>query len=92
MADCVATTGIADNITLTGATLWGSAEMLNYPTYLGVGWGFEWGLDESYGSIWVNNENWDQGNITISFSHDIVGLTPDRTYHFRAFAIYEMNE
>jgi len=74
------TTDPATNIKALLATLNGT--LVDDGGYTGVLCGFEYGLDDTYGTT-TPTEVKTTGE---TFSQSIAGLLPNRTYHFRAFA------
>ena len=73
----------ATNILSTSATLSGNITDVGIEGNV-TERGFDWGLTETYGTSWTEEGDW--GTNGTVFSHDITGLTPEMTYHFRAKA------
>jgi len=71
----------ASNISTTSAVLNGSVDAINDSEI--VERGFEWGTEPgNYPNSWTETGSFGAG----SFSHQITGLSPGTTYHFRAKA------
>lgn len=75
------TTGVADAITSTGATLHGSA----IPNFADTTVYFQYGFDTNYGTN-TTSQDMGSGNSSVSFSSVLSGLNYSTTYHYRAVA------
>lgn len=56
------------------------------PNYLATTVSFEWGISDAYGNTFSLQDPV-SGNELINLSANILGLTPETTYHFRIIAI-----
>ena len=77
LVNAVVTTNAATNITSSSATLNGTVN----PNGLTTAVHFEYGTTTNYGSTTANSSH--TGNTTQNVSANIIGLTPNTTYHFR---------
>ncbi len=81
-APSTATTNEATNITTTGATLNGTVVDNGIPATVT----FEYGLDDTYGTVVTAAESPVTGGVSTPVSAVISGLVPNTTYHFRVVA------
>jgi hypothetical protein len=81
LAAAVATTGAADSITTSSATLTGTVN----PGGAATTYHFEYGTSSSYG-LTTPSTDAGSGSATLSVSAGISGLTADTTYHYRLVA------
>jgi hypothetical protein len=81
LAAAVATTGAADSITTSSATLTGTVN----PGGVQTTYHFEYGTGTSYG-LSTPATDAGSGSSATSVSAGITGLTPDTTYHYRLVA------
>jgi hypothetical protein len=79
----VVTTGVAGDLSSTAATLNGSVNPLSNPV---TSCHFEYGPDESYGSIAPCSSDPGSGSSPVAESTAITGLSPSSTYHYRLVA------
>ncbi|WP_028057796.1 hypothetical protein [Candidatus Solirubrobacter pratensis] len=81
LAAAVATTGGADSITTSTATLTGTVN----PGGVQTAYHFEYGTSASYGLATADSDA-GAGSSAVSISAGLGGLTPDTTYHYRLVA------
>jgi hypothetical protein len=81
LAAAVATTGAADSITTSSATLTGSVN----PGGVSTTYHFEYGTSASYGLATPDTDA-GSGSSATSISAAVTGLTADTTYHYRLVA------
>ena len=81
LAAAVATTGAADSITTSSATVTGTVN----PGGAQTSYHFEYGTSASYGLTTTTGDA-GAGSSPVSVSNGLTGLTPDTTYHYRLVA------
>src|SRR5262249_27742775 len=75
------TTGAAQGVAVTAATLTGSVD----PRGLSTNWHFDYGTTTSYGSK-TPSKGAGSGNGAVAVSAALAGLAPGTTYHYRLVA------
>lgn len=81
LAAAVATTGSADSITTSSATVTGTVN----PGGAQTTYHFEYGTSSSYG-LKTTDSDAGAGSSAVSVSAGLTGMTPDTTYHYRIVA------
>jgi hypothetical protein len=77
------TTDSATNVMVGSATLNGTVNANNGTTAVT----FQYGLTNSYGSTVTADQSPAVGDTTTAFSKDLTGLSPNKTYHYRATGV-----
>jgi hypothetical protein len=81
-----ATTGAANSVNQTGATLEGTINPNGATAFYPVSYRFDYGLTSSYGSsTTLTGGQTGSGDIIVNAA--LTGLTPNTTYHFRVVAL-----